>query len=92
MKTVYVLKYALTGGVVRADVLLESEGFLTVAWKGGINGRAMFSRRDCVSTEEEARAFFEGAKRKKQEKLAQQIQRLNLLKFNVTDNTVATGG
>jgi hypothetical protein len=59
---VYVMKYALTSGIVRttttADVI-EGDKYVDVRYAGGISGQAVFQRNEVVWTEEEARHRYE---------------------------------
>ena len=87
MKTIYHMKYALTGGVERIQLNqeqseeLESKGYFSI--RGCYN---LFRENDIAYTEEEAKNMFEELRIKKLQSLDKQVKKYSKIKFKIKKN------
>lgn len=85
MRTVYVTKYGLTGGIVKTRVLDEDDKYCTVVWPGGLNGQLFLKKGDCQPTEAEAVAAVRAQAARKITNLKKQIAKLEKYRPTVKD-------
>jgi len=83
---VYVIKYALTTGIVMRKVDHESSDgrYVHVEWPGGINDKAMFRKDEVYSTLEEAVVAVKELAQKKIGLLKKQIKKLEAITLDDT--------
>jgi len=87
MKTVYHMKYALTGGaeVIQIDQKqskkLKDEGYFTLP---GFHN--LFRNQDIAYTEEEAEKMFEELRIKKLQSLDKQVKKYSKMKFKIKED------
>lgn len=81
MKTVFVVKYALTKGIIEAEVeadgMSDPERYVWVKWPRAVGGHMMFRRSECFDTEEAAEAKFNEIVKARQASLMKQIRALD---------------
>lgn len=82
MKTVWIVKYALTRGIYEAKVITFRGTAVTVEAVGYFNNRQSFAGKDWSYTKEGAVKVAEGMRGRKIDSLKKQIQRLEELEFN----------
>ena len=83
---VFVTRYALTKGIVKAKVERFHESSVSVAWPGGYNGEAFFGEAHYLRTLEEAQTRAEAMRVKKIASLQKQIKKLEKLKIKVMED------
>lgn len=84
MSTVFVTKYALSEGIKECEVLRddrETDGFVRVAWPGGLNGGMLIYSSDAHDSMEDALVAADAARIKKVASLKKQIAKLEAKRF-----------
>lgn len=78
---VWITKYALSSGVVEAELVSQDahDGYVAVKWTRGMNGRATFHRGEWHRTESDARTRIVEMIAAKRKSLAKQATKLEKL-------------
>jgi hypothetical protein len=82
--SVWVTKYALTQGIRECRLLnIIEEKYVSVSWKGALNGRMFLNRKDVSWTLDEAIELAEQMRTAKLASLQKQVDKLTKKKIKV---------
>jgi len=76
MAKVYIMKYALTRGIIEAEVKKFTDGCVTVRHSNASNGRVTLKQSEVCMSLADAKADFERLKKKRLAHLKKQLAKL----------------